>query len=171
MYEAGCRLCSVGVESGSQMILDNIGKRITLDEIRNTVKILKKHKIKIHNCFVLGLPWETEETIEETIKFAIELNSNYISFYIANPFPGTRYFAYSMMNKLIAGELDYTNSYYEPIVRAHKLSKERIFELRKQAIKRYYLRLEFILQTLFNIRSFAEFKNYFLAGINLILKK
>lgn len=168
MYKAGCRLCSIGVESGSQIILDNIGKRITLDEIRNTVKILKKHKIKIHNCFVIGLPWETEETIEETIRFAIELDSSFVSFYVANPLPGTKFFAYSMINKLITEELDYTNSYCEPIVRAHKLSKERILELRKQAIKRYYLRPEFILKTFLNVRSLAEFKNYFTAILNLI---
>ena len=42
MYKSGCRLVSIGVESGSQEILDNIGKKITLDEIRNTVKVLKK---------------------------------------------------------------------------------------------------------------------------------
>ncbi|MBD9222787.1 radical SAM protein, partial [bacterium] len=78
MYKSGCRLVSIGVESGSQKMLDNIGKKITLDDIRNTVKILKKNKIKIYNYFVIGLPWETEETVEETIKFAIELDSNFI---------------------------------------------------------------------------------------------
>lgn len=171
MYKAGCRLVSIGVESGSQMMLDNIGKKITLDDIRNTVKILKKNKIRIYNYFVIGLPWETEETVEETIKFAIELDSNFISFYTANPLPGTNYFAYAMMNKLVTGELDFTNSYYEPVVRAHKLSKERIFELHKQAIKRFYLRPKFIIKTLFGLRSFAEFKNYFTAGINLLLKR
>lgn len=42
MYKSGCRLVSIGVESGSQKMLDNIGKKITLDDIRNTVKILKR---------------------------------------------------------------------------------------------------------------------------------
>ncbi len=171
MYKSGCRLCSIGVESGSQEILDSIGKKITLDEIRNTVRILKKNKIKIYNYFVIGLPWETEKTVEETIKFAIELDSNFISFYTATPLPGTKYFAYAMMNKLITGQLDFTNAYYEPVVRAHDLSKERIFELHKQAIKRYYLRPKFILKTLFSLRTFAELKNYFKAGLGLILKK
>lgn len=91
MYKSGCRLVSIGVESGSQKMLDNIGKKITLDDIRNTVKILKKNKIKIYNYFVIGLPWETEETVEETIKFAIELDSNFISFYTATPLPGTKF--------------------------------------------------------------------------------
>lgn len=171
MYKAGCRLVSIGVESGSQEVLNNIGKKITLDEIRNTVKILKKNKIKIYNYFVIGLPWETEKTVEETIKFAIELDSNFISFYTATPLPGTRYFAYAMMNKLVEGQLNFDNAYYVPAVRSHELSKERIFELHKQAIKRFYLRPKFIIKTLFGLRSFTEFKNYFLAGLNLILKK
>ncbi len=171
MYKAGCRLVSIGVESGSQEILNNIGKKITLDDIRNTVKILKKNKIKIYNYFVIGLPWETEKTVEETIKFAIELDSNFISFYTATPLPGTRYFAYAMMNKLIEGQLNFENAYYVPAVRSHELSKERIFELHKQAVKRFYLRPKFILKTLFGLRSFTEFKNYFLAGLNLLLKK
>ena len=171
MYKSGCRLVSIGVESGSQKMLDNIGKKITLDDIRNTVKILKKNKIKIYNYFVIGLPWETEETVEETIKFAIELDSNFISFYTATPLPGTKYFAYAMLNKLVEGNLDFRSAYYEPVVRSEYLSKERIFELHKQAVKRFYLRPKFILKTLLSLRSFAEVKNYFIAGMNLLLKK
>ena len=171
MYKSGCRLVSIGVESGSQEILNNIGKKITLDDIRNTVKILKKNKIKIYNYFVIGLPWETEKTVEETIKFAIELDSNFISFYTATPLPGTRYFAYAMINNLVDGALDFSSAYYFPAVRSHKLSKERIFELHKLAIKRFYLRPKFIIKTILGLRSFNEFKNYFIAGINLILKK
>ena len=171
MYKSGCRLVSIGVESGSQEVLNNIGKKITLDDIRKTVKILKKNKIKIYNYFVIGLPWETEKTVEETIKFAIELDSNFISFYTATPLPGTRFFAYAMMNKLVEGQLNFDSAYYVPTVRSHELSKERIFELHKSAIKRFYLRPKFILKTLFSLRSLTEFKNYFIAGLNLILKK
>lgn len=171
MYKSGCRLVSIGVESGSQEILDNIGKKITLDEIRNTVKVLKKNKIKIYNYFVIGLPWETEKTVEETIRFAIELDSNFISFYTAAPLPGTRFFAYAMMNKLVTENLDFNNAYYIPTVRSHELSKERIFELHKQAVRRFYLRPKFILKTLLSLRSLTEFKNYFIAGLGLLLNK
>ena len=168
MYKAGCRLVSIGVESGSQKMLNNIGKKLSLDEIRETVKILKKNKIKIYNYFVIGLPWETEETVEETIKFAIELDSNFISFYTATPLPGTKYFAYAMLNKLVDGNMDFSRAYYEPVVKSHTLSKERIFELHKQAVRRFYLRPKFIIKTLFSLRSFVEFKNYFIAGLNLL---
>ena len=171
MYKAGCKLVSIGVESGSQKMLDAMGKKTTLSDIRNTVKILKKHKIKIYNYFIIGLPWETEETVEETIRFAIELDSNFISFYTATPLPGTNYFAYAMANKLVEGNLDFTNAYYKPVVKSYTLSKERIFELHKLAVRRFYLRPKFIIKTLLSIRSFEEFKNYFWAGMNLILKK
>ncbi len=171
MYKSGCRLVSIGVESGSQEILNNIGKRITLDNIRNTVKVLKKNKIKIYNYFVLGLPWETEKTAEETIKFAIELDSNFVSFYTASPLPGTKFFAYALVNKLAEGGLNFDGAYFIPTVRSHALSKERILEIHKSAVRRFYLRPKFILKTLFSLRSFAEFKNYFKAGVNLILQE
>ena len=67
MYEAGCRLVSVGVESGSQEILNKMGKNITLSQVRKTVKLFKKHKVKIYNYFVIGLPWEREEDVRKTI--------------------------------------------------------------------------------------------------------
>ena len=171
MYKSGCRLMSLGVESGSQTVLDNIGKHLKLDEIRNAVKILKKAKIQIYNYFVIGLPWETEETVEETIKFAIELDSDFISFYTATPLPGTRFYDYAMQNKLFDLTASFDKAYYYPVLRTHKLSKERVFELHKLAVKRYYLRPKFIIKTLLRLRTFSEFKNYFFAGINLILRK
>lgn len=146
MYKAGCRYLSVGIESGSQKILDKIEKNISLDEIRKAQKILKKSKIKIHNCFTLGLPWETEETVEESIKFAIELDSNYVSFLIATPFPGTKFFNYIMLNHLSDGTLDFKNAYKEPIVRSHELRKERILELQKHALNRFYFRPKFLIR-------------------------
>lgn len=171
MYKSGCRLVSIGVESGSQEVLNNIGKKITLDNIRNTVRVLKKNKIKIYNYFVLGLPWETEKTAEETIKFAIELDSNFVSFYTASPLPGTKFFAYALVNKLAEDGLNFDGAYYIPAVRSHELSKERIFEIHKSAVRRFYLRPKFILKTLFSLQSFAEFKNYFKAGISLLKKQ
>ncbi len=171
MYQSGCRLMSIGVESGSQMILDKIGKRLKLETIRKAVKILKKAKIKIYNYFVIGLPWETEETVEETIKFAIELDSDFISFYTATPLPGTRFYDYAIKEKLFDNTASYNNAYYYPVIRTHALSKEKVFELHKQAIKRFYLRPGFIIRTLMRLRTFTEFKNYFRAGLNLFLRK
>ena len=171
MYKSGCRLVSIGVESGSQYTLEKMGKKITLNDVRRTVKVFKKAKIRIYNYFVIGLPWETEETVEETIKFAIELNSDFISFYTATPLPGSRFYDYALEHNLFDKETSFENAYYYPAVNTHNLSRERVFELHKSAIQRFYLRPLYILKMLSRIRSFAEIKNYFIAGMNVLLRK
>lgn len=171
MYESGCRLVSIGVESGSQYILDKIGKKITIGQIIDTVKIFKKAKIKIYNYFVIGLPWDNEETIEETIDFAIILNSDFVSFYTATPLPGTRFYKFAKENNLLDENLSWEGAYYNPVVNTMCLSKERILELHKSAIRRFYLRPRYILKAISNIRSFAEIKSYFLAGLGILLRK
>lgn len=171
MYKSGCRLVSIGVESGSQYMLEKMGKKITLNDVRRTVKVFKKAKIRIYNYFVIGLPWETEETVEETIKFAIELSSDFISFYTATPLPGSRFYDYALEHNLFDKETSFENAYYYPAVNTHNLTRERVFELHKAAVKRFYLRPLYILKMLFRIRSFEEVKNYFTAGMNVLLRK
>jgi radical SAM superfamily enzyme YgiQ (UPF0313 family) len=170
MYKSGCRLVSIGVESGSQEMLDKMGKKITLDQIRKTVKVFKSAKIRIYNYFVIGLPHESEQTAQETIKFAVELNSDFISFYTAMPLPGTRFYDYALENGLLDSETSFENAYFYPAVNTHYLTKERVFELHKSAVRRYYLRPKYILMMLAKIRSFAEAKNYFTAGAKLAVK-
>lgn len=173
MYKSGCRLVSMGVESGSQEILDKMGKNLTLKQVRNAVKIFKKAKIKLYNYFVIGLPWEDEKHIEETIKFAIELNGDFVSFYTATALPGSRFYDYILENNLgdLKAKETYKNAYYYPSVATHHILKDRIMELHKSAMKRFYLRPSYIVKKIFGIRSFAEFKNYMVAGFSLLLKK
>lgn len=170
MHKAGCRLVSIGVESGSQYILDKIGKGTTINEIRDTVKAFKKAKIKVYNYFVIGLPWDDEDTINETINFAIELDSDFVSFYTATPLPATRFYHY-VKNELHEEIESFENSYYEPCISTYSLSKERILELHKRAVKAFYLRPLYILKMLVKIRSFYEIKSYFMAGMKILLSK
>ncbi|HIS35105.1 TPA: radical SAM protein [Candidatus Scatousia excrementigallinarum] len=171
MYEAGCRLVSIGVESGSQEMLDKIGKRITLDDVRLTVKIFKKAGIRIYNYFVIGLPWEDEDTVEDTIDFAIELDSDFISFYTATPLPGSKFYEYAKENNLINSDTSFSSAYFYPSVNTHYLTKERVFQLHKKAIRKFYLRPAYIIRMLSRIRSFTEFKNYFKAGLGVLLRR
>ena len=171
MYEAGCRLVSIGVESGSQEMLNKIGKRITLDDVRLTVKIFKKAGIRIYNYFVIGLPWEDEDSVEDTIEFAIELDSDFISFYTATPLPGSKFYDYAKENNLLNSDTSFTSAYFYPSVNTHHLTKERVFQLHKKAIKRFYLRPSYIIRMISRIRSFTEFKNYFIAGLGVLFRR
>ena len=85
----GLRLLLVGYESGNQQILHNIKKGMRVDVARRFTKDCHELGIVIHGTFILGLPGETKETIEETIRFATEINPHTIQVSLAAPYPGT----------------------------------------------------------------------------------
>ena len=89
MRENGLRLLLVGYESGNQKILNAIKKGLKVEQAREFTKNCHKLGITIHGTFILGLPEETRETIQETICFAKEINPHTIQVSIAAPYPGT----------------------------------------------------------------------------------
>jgi len=173
MYSAGCRLISMGIESGSQEILDKTGKGIKTEDAVKTVNLCKKYKIKVFAYFILGLPWETENHIRETIDFSLKLEPDYVNYYTATVFPKTKFYYYMQENNLgeFGGEDFYKSPYYYPCVPTHYISKERIKELHKYAVRKFYLRPSYILKKLSEIKSFTQFKNYFRAGLSVLFKK
>jgi len=89
LKDNGLRLLLVGYESGNQQILYNIKKGMRIDVAREFTRNCHELGIKIHGTFILGLPGETKETIEETIRFATEINPHTLQVSLAAPYPGT----------------------------------------------------------------------------------
>jgi hopanoid biosynthesis associated radical SAM protein HpnJ len=89
MHDNGLRLLLVGYESGNQQILINIKKGLRIDRARRFAADCRELGITVHGTFILGLPGETKETIQETIRFAREVNPHTIQVSIAAPYPGT----------------------------------------------------------------------------------
>src|SRR6266536_1809652 len=89
LKDNGLRLLLVGYESGNQQILNNIKKGVRLDVARRFTRDCKALGIVIHGTFILGLPGETRETIQETIRFACEIDPGTIQVSLAAPYPGT----------------------------------------------------------------------------------
>jgi hopanoid biosynthesis associated radical SAM protein HpnJ len=98
MKEAGCRLLIVGYESGDQQILKNIKKGATIERARQFTKDCHKLGLVIHGDFILGLPGETHETINNTIAFAKELDVETIQVSVAHAYPGTELYDYAVSN-------------------------------------------------------------------------
>ncbi len=92
MKKAGCYRVPFGIESGSQRVLDIIKKKITLEQAEEAVRLAKKAGLETECYFMLGLPTETEENLQESIDFAIRLNPDYAKFAICVPLPGTPLF-------------------------------------------------------------------------------
>jgi len=89
LRDNGLRLLLVGYESGSQAILNNVRKGTRLDRAREFTRQARALGIKIHGTFILGLPGETRETIEATIRFAQEIDPHTLQVSLAAPYPGT----------------------------------------------------------------------------------
>jgi hopanoid biosynthesis associated radical SAM protein HpnJ len=101
MREAGCRLLIVGYESGDQQILKNIKKGATVERARQFTKDAHKLGLVIHGDFILGLPGETRETIQNTIAFAKELDVETIQVSVAHAYPGTELYDFAIKNNFL----------------------------------------------------------------------
>lgn len=90
MKRSGCKLIHFGIESGSQRVLDSTNKKITIEKIRKGISMTKEAGIETAGFFMFGFPGETQQEMEQTIKFAKELNVDYASFHAVIPYPGTQ---------------------------------------------------------------------------------
>jgi radical SAM superfamily enzyme YgiQ (UPF0313 family) len=89
MRRAGCWQVSLGVESGDPAVLAATCKGVTLDEVRSAVAALRGAGVESRGFFMLGLPGDTEGSMERTVSFALELGLDVAQFYVAVPYPGS----------------------------------------------------------------------------------
>jgi hopanoid biosynthesis associated radical SAM protein HpnJ len=143
MKDNGLRLLLVGYESGNQKILHNIKKGMRVDVARRFTKDCHELGIVIHGTFILGLPGETKETIEETIRFAAEINPHTIQVSLAAPYPGTFLHRQALQNDWLVDEngklLTDLGTQVASLNYPH-LSHTEIFESVDQFYKRFYFR-------------------------------
>lgn len=92
MRLAGCQRLSLGVESGSQEILDRIDKKITVDEIITSTNLARKYGIKVRYYMMLGNRGETAETFQETLRFLERARPHEYIFSCLSVYPGTQDF-------------------------------------------------------------------------------
>jgi len=98
LADNGLRLLLVGYESGNQQVLNNVKKGLRVDRARQFARDCRDLGITVHGTFILGLPGETTETIQETIRFAREVNPHTIQVSVAAPYPGTELYQRAIQN-------------------------------------------------------------------------
>jgi hopanoid biosynthesis associated radical SAM protein HpnJ len=143
LKENGLRLLLVGYESGNQQILYNIKKGMRIEVAKKFTKDCHDLGIIIHGTFILGLPGETRETIEETIRFANEINPHTIQVSLAAPYPGTFLHKQAVENGWLDIEhaelIDDNGVQIAPLNYPH-LSHSEIFASVEVFYKRFYFR-------------------------------
>jgi len=170
MKKAGCWNIFFGIETGNQDLLDLINKGTTLEQARNAVKWAKKAGIEVRANFMLALPGETPEKAMKTIKFAKELNADFVKFNITTPYPDTKLYEQAKEYGTLEQSLDKFTNYFPVFVPKGYKSKEEILEMRKRAFREYYFRVGYILRRFLKIRSFGEFVRH-IKGIKAVVEE
>jgi len=169
MNEAGCHQICYGIESYNMEVLEAIRKPIDIDRTREAVRLTKKAGINVRCAFMFGNPGETEETMEESIQFALELNPHIAMFNITMPYPGTQMFDWAKENGYLLTEDWNDYDWAHPVMTVPTVSMDAIQQKYKEAYRRYYFRPKFIFQRLRKITNLEELKICFV-GAKGILK-
>lgn len=154
LKEVGCWQIGYGCESGSQKILDNINKKISIEVLENSLMLTHKIKLKIKGLFMIGNPGETRETINQTLRFIKRVPLDDFHIFFFTPYPGT-----------VAAKMASTYGKFDPDWRKANLSTpdnfipyglayDELLYYHKKAYKVFYLRPRIILYYIFKmIRS------------------
>ncbi len=154
--EAGCWMIGFGIESGSQEILDAVKKKTTITDVVTAVRMAHEGGLEVTGHCILGLPGETEESLQMTIDLARFLRLDYAQFYCAVAFPGSELYEQSIENGWL-GETDW--KYFEQntsILSTPSLSTEQVMAARDRAYLSFYRQPHVVMKTLGKIKSTGD---------------
>ncbi len=184
MRAAGVYGFAIGVESGVQHIVNKIGKKLDLNKARYAAKIAREHGFILRAFFILGLPYDSLQTMRHSIRFAREINPHIAYFYVATLFPGTSMFdivkEMGQVKENVPGLLPNTAQeidpsvdigfFYKPVSKFSfgKLKPGDVQKAYKIAVREFYMRPGKIIDVLRTVRSIPELKwvlHYFVVSI------
>lgn len=156
MKAAGCHTLMIGVESGRDETLDMLSKGTNRKEIIDGFALCRKLGIKTLAYFIIGLPGETKDAIEETIRFAKELKPDFASFTVLTPDYGSALRQEAIDKGWVDPELRLFDQSNFPVFTAGNLSRDDIWKLREKAMRSFYLRPSYLIKKVLGIRSLRD---------------
>ena len=171
MSSGGCKSILFGVETGYEEGFKKINKPITCDMVIKAVKLAQKYGIMVKATFILGFPWEGEEEIKATIKFAKKVNADLAFFNILNPYPGTPVYEQVIANNLFEQPENYESHIIhgtDPLIKTTKLTSKQLRYWSGRAVLEYYLRPSYLFRKLKDIKNWTDFKSNLLGGNDLL---
>jgi len=158
---AGCKRIYYGIESGDPNILKTLRKQVDIERIKDVIHKTNKVGIDTFGYFMVGSPGETEDTIEQSVKFAIDLKLDYAQFSKVTPMPATE--LYSMLKKEKGRDfwqeyiLDQSKDIYLPRP-GTDLTEDEIQAFTRKAYVRFYFRFRYIMKALWRLKTYSELK-------------
>jgi radical SAM superfamily enzyme YgiQ (UPF0313 family) len=173
MKKAGCRAIHYGIESGNERLLKIIKKNITKQRVCEVFKMTKRTGIKTLAYFMIGLPTETKEDIEETFSFMKEVNPDYMHLTTLVLFPATEIYRDALSRGIIEQDvwrnfsLNPNKEFVPPRWKGH-FSKQELDCFIVKGYKSFYLRPKYIMRRLLDINDLGQFFKKAKAGIKVL---
>lgn len=148
MARAGCHQVLMGIESGSSELMAKIGKPIDKAKYKKVVETAHKNGIEVRGSFIVGHLDETEETMQESLQFALDLDLDFFQLNVMTPYPGTQLFENAKKHDLLIHE-DYSRyGQNECVLKLKNLEPERVVEFEKEAFRKFYFRPKMVAKQL-----------------------
>ncbi|MAG08656.1 B12-binding domain-containing radical SAM protein [Candidatus Woesearchaeota archaeon] len=172
LRKAGCERIHYGVEASDQKVLDNLGKGITLKQVKDAFRWTKQAKIETLAYFMIGSPGEGREEILKTIDFAKQLKPDFVSFSVTTPFPETELYKMALEKGIIKTDVwkefaENPSKDFRAPLWTENLTRDELMELLMYAYKNFYTRPGYIIKKLMNVRSIPELKRKVKAGLRM----
>jgi radical SAM superfamily enzyme YgiQ (UPF0313 family) len=154
LISTGLFTLRIGIESGDQDVLDRTGKNLDLDEVRTMLHLSHTLGIENHIMFIIGLPGETHESVEQTIRFIQSVPCHSVQFSVATPFPGTEFYQYAAeQGHLVTQDWSKYSGFDHVVVRTEAMTAEDVGRALARARRRIYFSPRFIRRRLGYIRN------------------
>jgi radical SAM superfamily enzyme YgiQ (UPF0313 family) len=170
---AGLKRVAFGVESGDPDVLLSIDKKIDHDTIRQAYKNAKRVGLETMGFFIIGLPGDTEESMDRTIKFACEVDPLIANFSMMTPYPGTKVYeiAKRQGRLLLEDWEDYVFFDGRARYELGEMTAEMVERKWKEAYRRFYLRPHRIVKTLTRKDFWLNWRRTFSVAYKTIFPK
>lgn len=171
MRQAGCYCVGFGVESADEVVLKNMRKANSIKQIERAIGLAKKGGLRTQAYFIFGNKGDTKETINKTIDFACRISPTLAFFNKLVPYPGTEIFKDHFGDDYKdVSWVDFVPYGVHAVSKTSDLTKRDLEYAAFKANLIFYFRPRQIFVIIKTIRSFVEFKEYFTAGVALVLQ-
>jgi radical SAM superfamily enzyme YgiQ (UPF0313 family) len=176
LKQAGCQGIHYGVEAGSERILRNLHKNISLRQVKRIFKLTRKHRIQILAYFMIGNPGETITDIEATFRLMCNLDPDYVHLTILTPFPGTKIYSDGLAKGILGKDfwLEFAENptpEFKPPHWGENFTKAQLERLLIRGYKSFYLRPAYIWKKIAGLRTWDEFLKKATAGLKVVRMK
>lgn len=176
MKEAGFKLLSFGIETGSSRLLKMIQKGETMDQIQIAVENAHRAGLLVRGTLILGLPTETREESLNTIQWAKDLQLDFAKFSLATPYPGTPLYQIALQQGTLSNDWSHFSSMsgfadYDPVFVPEGRDPKEMSQLQKRAMREFYFRPRQVYHMMKNVKSWKDVKMLYYGARSVLIKR